>query len=113
VTGAIRRSPRERPRDQHTGVDDMRHFGQPSTSLGPQQAMGVRDDSNPQRCAVFLKDRTGREPHPERLDGRLMRTQHPIVAIVQLGRERINRPSRRLAKVRYAPIAIKFRHAAK
>lgn len=43
-------------------------------SLGPQQAMSVRDDANPQHCAVFLKDRTaGREPHPERRDGRLMR----------------------------------------
>jgi hypothetical protein len=30
------------------GVDDMRHAGKPLRSLGPQQPMGIRNDSNPQ-----------------------------------------------------------------
>jgi hypothetical protein len=33
-------------------VDDMRHPGKPLLSLRPQEPVGVRDDSNPQHCAV-------------------------------------------------------------
>jgi len=35
-------------------VDDMRHPGKPLLSLGPQEPVGVRDDSDPQHCAVSL-----------------------------------------------------------
>jgi hypothetical protein len=38
-------------------VDDMRHPGEPSPSLGPQEPVGVRDDSDPQHCAVSLHAR--------------------------------------------------------
>jgi hypothetical protein len=39
------------------GVDDMRHPGEPLLSLRPQAPVGVRDDSNPQHCAVSLDER--------------------------------------------------------
>jgi hypothetical protein len=38
-------------------VDDMRHSGKPLLSLRPQKPVGVRDDSNPQHCAVSLDAR--------------------------------------------------------
>ena len=38
-------------------VDDMRHPGKPLLSLRPQEPVGVRDDSNPQHCAVSLDER--------------------------------------------------------
>jgi hypothetical protein len=38
-------------------VDDMRHPGEPLLSLRPQEPVGVRDDSNPQHCAVSLDAR--------------------------------------------------------
>lgn len=38
-------------------VDDMRHPGKPLLSLGPQQPVGIRDDSNLQHCAVSLDAR--------------------------------------------------------
>lgn len=38
-------------------VDDMRHPGKPLLSLRPQEPVGVRDDSNPQHCAVSLDAR--------------------------------------------------------
>ena len=33
-------------------VDDMRHPRKPLLSLGPQEPVGVRDDSNPQHCSI-------------------------------------------------------------
>ena len=38
-------------------VDDMRDPGKPLLSLRPQQTVGVRNDSNPQHCAVSLDAR--------------------------------------------------------
>jgi hypothetical protein len=38
-------------------VDDMRHPGKPLLSLGPQEPVGIRDDSNLQHYAVSLDAR--------------------------------------------------------
>jgi hypothetical protein len=62
VTGidvSSNRSDRRNPTEPHedvratniAGVDDMRHAGELSLSLGPQETVGVRDDSNPQHWA--------------------------------------------------------------
>lgn len=51
-----RRNPTESDKNIRTtniaGVDDMRHPGKPLLSLGPQEPVGVRDDSNPQHCSI-------------------------------------------------------------
>ena len=39
-------------------VDDMRHPGKPLLSLGPQEPVGIRDDSNLQHYAVSLDARS-------------------------------------------------------
>ncbi|ANW01094.1 hypothetical protein LMTR13_13830 [Bradyrhizobium icense] len=51
-----RRNPTESDKNVRTtniaGVDDMRHTGKPFLSLGPQEPVGVRDNSNPQHCSI-------------------------------------------------------------
>jgi len=51
-----RRNPTESDKNIRTTniarVDDMRHPGKPLLSLGPQEPVGVRDDSNPQHCSI-------------------------------------------------------------
>ncbi len=51
-----RRNPTESDKNIRTtniaSVDNMRHPGKPLLSLGPQEPVGVRDDSNPQHCSI-------------------------------------------------------------
>lgn len=56
-----RRNPTEFDENVHAtniaSVDDMRHPGKLLLRLGPQEPVGVRDDSNSQHCAVSLDAR--------------------------------------------------------
>ena len=51
-----RRNPTEFDKNIRTtniaSVDDMRHPRKPFLSLGPQEPVGVRDDSNSQHCSI-------------------------------------------------------------